>query len=458
MSGCFSSNPKAKLDSISVSTHILLETAMAFARGEFDTRVDLETLRNTSQLYELGLALNMLGEELGATTVGKLYVESIVNSMADMMVVLDPQGVIRSINPTGCDLLGYSASELAGQPLSLILYKEEVDQSQSILSEMVAGGKRESHDLSFRAKDGSDIVVQVRTSVLFDADKKVSDVILLARDMRETLHLLAEIAEAKAAEEQSQQLLHAYEELKEAHLQLIQAGKMAVLGEMAAGVAHELNQPLNGIKIIVQSIMRQMSRDKYPLESFSKDGRQIIDLINQMANIIEHMRVFTRMPDQEQKVDVDINRSIQNALQLLSRQLEVHDIDVQMDLTPDLPLVIGEPNGLQQILLNLLTNAKDAILERRMREKVLPGWIAIHSNSLTEGQVTIDVSDNGGGIDEASLDKIFSTFYTTKASGKGTGLGLSISKRIAASYQGRIEVETKKGEGTLFRIILPVPS
>lgn len=242
-------------------------------------------------------------------------------------------------------------------------------------------------------------------------------------------------------------------ELKESQAQLIQSGKISALGELAAGVAHELNQPLNVTKIICQSILRDIEKDRFDKEDVKGDLPEIVSQMNKMAEIIDHMRIFSRRTVGMLRETVELNIIIENALKFTGQQLQDYNISLIKELSSPLPVIIGDPVRLEQVFLNLITNARDSVESCRKED----GRIEIRSYKVDGGkEVAIEVKDNGKGISEDVKEKIFQPFFTTKEVGKGTGLGLSVASKIIEEHKGRIEVESKIGEGALFRVILAV--
>jgi len=247
----------------------------------------------------------------------------------------------------------------------------------------------------------------------------------------------------------------------EAEQQLIQASKMATLGEMATGVAHELNQPLAVIKTASSFFMRKVRR-KEPIKEtiLGEMAAEIDSHVDRAANIINHMRQFGRKPELKTE-PVDVNRVLKSAFNFFSQQLKVRGIDVVWDTAGQLPPIMAEPDRLEQVFINLLINARDAIEEQ---EPLPPGSGAPRGNArkitlktwAREKGVRIEVCDSGCGISAALIDKVFEPFFTTKRVGKGTGLGLSISYGIVKDYGGTISARSQPGEGTCFTIDFPL--
>jgi C4-dicarboxylate-specific signal transduction histidine kinase len=231
---------------------------------------------------------------------------------------------------------------------------------------------------------------------------------------------------------------------------------MATLGEMATGVAHELNQPLSVIKT-ASSFLRRKAVNGEPIKTdILKTMAEEIDThVDRASKIISHMREFGRKSEVA-KEKVQVNNVLRRAVDFFKQQLKLREIEVVEDFCVDLPLILADPNRLEQVFVNLLINARDAI-----EKKGEQGLWKQEAKRITlktkaeEAMVTIEVSDTGTGIPEALLDRIFEPFFTTKQVGKGTGLGLSISYGIVQDYDGTIRVESKEGEGATFIIRFP---
>ncbi|MGD9401524.1 MAG: ATP-binding protein [bacterium] len=233
--------------------------------------------------------------------------------------------------------------------------------------------------------------------------------------------------------------------LRETQAQLIQASKMAAMGQFGAGVAHELNQPLAGISGYTDLLLLKMEEDS-PQWRYAK---KIEDQVTRMTKIINNLRTFARQSKFEY-AEVDINQPIDDALMLLGEQLRSHNIKVRRDLTANLPRVYADANQLEQVFLNLISNAKDAMDIQRA------GTLTIHSAADPETDfVEVYIADTGIGMDSNVINDIFNPFFTTKDVGKGTGLGLSISLGIIEDHGGKIEVHSSHGKGTVFRVALP---
>ncbi|MBF0517368.1 MAG: hypothetical protein HQK97_09685 [Nitrospirae bacterium] len=264
--------------------------------------------------------------------------------------------------------------------------------------------------------------------------------------------LFDEIVKSKSLlESRAEELERINVELKEATAQLIQSAKLAALGELTAGVAHELNQPLNGIKIVCQSILKDIQKDRHNPDELNEDLTDIVKQVDKMAAIIDHMRVFTRRSEAMNTELLNINPVIEDPFKLLDQQLKNIGIKITKTLAPGLPQIRGDVIRLEQVLINLITNARNAMADDKKTDKRL----TITTLPEDDAGIAILIEDTGAGIPEAIKDKIFQPFFTTNAPGKGTGLGLSVSKKIIEEHGGTISVESEAGKGTTFRITLP---
>ncbi|MBG0789523.1 MAG: PAS domain S-box protein [Desulfovibrionaceae bacterium] len=241
----------------------------------------------------------------------------------------------------------------------------------------------------------------------------------------------------------------------EAEQQLIQASKMSTLGEMSTGVAHELNQPLTILKTIANLMARRVSNNA-PIEPeiMAEMAEGISEHVDRAASIIEHMRDFGRKADLK-TMPVQVNEVLERGFEFFSRQLEVHNIDVNWKLDPNLPLVMADSNRLEQVVINLLLNARDAI-EERWADHGPGADKRILLTSFQDGDaVAFRVCDTGSGIPVAIRERLFEPFFTTKSVGKGTGLGLSISYGIITDYGGDIRALPWGTGGACFEISFP---
>lgn len=238
--------------------------------------------------------------------------------------------------------------------------------------------------------------------------------------------------------------------------QLIQASKMATLGEMATGIAHELNQPLTVIKSAGSFLLKKLRhQEAVKTEILTTLAEEIDRHVDRASSIINHLREFGRKAE-VRKDRVNVNEPLERVLDIFGQQLKLREIQVVKDLASGLPSVLADANRLEQVFINLVINARDAIEEKWERGGGGGGGKEIRLRTGVEnGKVTVVIADNGCGIPESRRNRIFEPFFTTKKVGKGTGLGLSISYGIIQDYEGTITVDSTENEGATFVIQFP---
>jgi C4-dicarboxylate-specific signal transduction histidine kinase len=255
------------------------------------------------------------------------------------------------------------------------------------------------------------------------------------------IHIMGDLRETTQEMERREQ------ELRDKQEQLVQAGKLATLGELTTGVAHELNNPLNNIGLYIGNAIDQIRLDDIETERLVADLEKAMEQVLKATEIISHLRTFGRAAPVSVEL-VDIDDVIERSLLLMHEQLRLRAIEIDLELCPDELLVLANPIQLEQVFINLLTNARDALADAGQRR------IRIAS-SRDEERIMIAFSDTGPGIPREIQQRIFDPFFTTKEVGTGTGLGLSITYSILKEYGGDISVVSESG-GATFLIELPV--
>jgi C4-dicarboxylate-specific signal transduction histidine kinase len=256
------------------------------------------------------------------------------------------------------------------------------------------------------------------------------------------IHIMGDLRETTQEMERREQ------ELREKQEQLVQAGKLATLGELTTGVAHELNNPLNNIGLFVGNVLDQVRLGRLDKGSIVEELENAMEQVRKATAIISHLRTFGRAaPVSLEPVDVD--EVIERSLLLMQEQLRLRAIEVELDLCADELIVLGNAIQLEQVFINLLTNSRDALAES--------GGKTIRIRTSREGDwVRIRFADTGPGIPRELEKRIFDPFFTTKEVGTGTGLGLSITYSIVKEHAGQIAVETTRKRGASFLIELPL--
>ncbi len=349
---------------------------------------------------------------------------TIFNTIPNPVFVLDAETLrILDANQSVTPVYGYEKDELTGTCFTDLF--DEKDRKRAAARLKLTSTLDKMRQVR---KDGKAIYVNIRVS----SSEYLGRSALLATTSDVTLRLMAE-------------------------QQLIQAGKMATVGEMATGVAHELNQPLSVIKTASSFLRRKMSkREPVKPEILATMMEEIDAHVDRAARIIDHMRQFGRKSD-VQRERVDVNDPLRKAAELFQQQLKLREIEVVFDLDDKLPPILADANRLEQVFINLLINARDAIEEkweqgpREGEEKKI--FLKTHFKDV---MVNVEVRDTGRGIADSIVDRIFEPFFTTKRVGKGTGLGLSISYGIVKDYNGEIRVESEEGVGSTFIVRFPI--
>jgi C4-dicarboxylate-specific signal transduction histidine kinase len=232
---------------------------------------------------------------------------------------------------------------------------------------------------------------------------------------------------------------------------------MVTLGEMASGIAHEINQPLNIISMVLDKILFETARnEKIDIGFLKEKSDKIFENIIRIRNIIDHIRAFSRSHDDYVLSAFSINSSIEDAVSMITQQYKHMGISLDLNLDEEIPLIVGNTYKFEQVIVNLLANAKDAVVEKRTKYQEYT-QMNVGIKSYQENQsIIVEVSDNGIGINEDDLNNVMLPFYTTKEEGKGTGLGLSICYQIIKEMGGTIEIISNKESGTNIKLDLGI--
>jgi len=354
------------------------------------------------------------------------FFENVIQSTVDGIVVVDTKGNVLIFNEGMERLTGYNAREIMERGHLASFYNIDVARENMMKmrsDEHGPVGKLNPTSMSITPKDGEDIPVTLSASIIKIDEKEVGSVGVFT-DMREILKMR--------------------KDLEEAHFQLVQSEKIASVGKMAAGVAHEINNPLSGIMMYAELLKENFIDNSQHL----KDIQEIIDQTLRCKNIVSELLEFSRQTVGKAS-SFSIEQMITKTLNLLINQALFQDIEVKKIIQSDMPEMVGDLGQLQQVFTNFFVNAADA-----MKGK---GRLDITAKYDTDSnQFTITVSDSGPGIPKELRDKIFDMFFTTKPVGKGTGLGLSISQKIINLHGGNILVDSPPEGGTRFIIELPL--
>ena len=349
---------------------------------------------------------------------------AIFNNIPNPVFVLDTKSYeILDCNMSAEAVYGFPSQELVGRSfLEMFIQEEKADYFDRLESEKVLNQVKHIH------KDGHTIFVNIRISPSEYSGRKV--LLVTTSDITKRL---------------------------EAEQQLIQASKMATLGEMATGVAHELNQPLSVIKTVSTLFIRKINKEESIEETLLNRMLVKVDKnVDRAVKIINHMRQFARKSDLKLE-KVRVPDVIASAFEIFSQQLKVRGIQVEWDLDENVPPISADPGRLEQVFINMLVNARDAIEDKwaKFGAPHQEDDRIVLSLKLEGKSVVCRVCDTGVGVPEAIANKIFEPFFTTKEVGKGTGLGLSISYGIVKECGGTIKAVQNKPEGVCFVLTFP---
>jgi len=370
------------------------------------------------------------------------FAEQIVESMGDAVFVTGVDGVIRRANGGAAALLSTPADDLLGLRMKELLAMADAERDEACRRIQADGAGGQT--LSLAVPGGEPVPVSFRSSPIHDAAGEVLGHVCVARDLRETLRLLTEAAEAEAQRTRADELQAVNEQLVATQEQLVQAAKLATVGELAASVAHELNNPLLAI-LGYTSLMEQQLEIDRGAEGPLRYVPKMATAARRCQAIVRRWLDFSRRSS-SRRARIDLVDVVDTTVGLATPQLQKLGAEIHIELDGELR-IRGDANQLGQVVMNLLVNAGQALDER--------GAIHVEGRRI-DGEVRLAVRDDGRGMSPELREQVFQPFFTTKPEGQGTGLGLAVSAGIVADHDGRIEVESSPGEGSTFTMILPV--
>ena len=357
-----------------------------------------------------------------------IFLQNVIQSTVDGIVVVDTKGNVLIFNEGMENLTGYSSKDIMenghmGSFYNIDVAKKNMEIMRSDKHGSV--GKLNATSMGVSSENGEEIPVMLSASIVKIEGKEIGSVGIFT-DMRETLKMRRD--------------------LEDAHLQLVQSEKIGSIGRMAAGVAHEINNPLAGVLLYSELLKESLLKQPELLS----DVEQVIEQTLRCKKIVAELLEFSRQ-SVGKVASFSLGELINKCLNLLVKQAAFQDILVTKNIDPDLPLIVGDMGQMQQVFTNLFINAADAMDSK--------GKLTIKAAfDSRNSRVVVKISDTGPGIPEALQEKVFDIFYTTKPVGKGTGLGLSISQNIINLHGGSLRFECPEEGGTAFIIDLPLDS
>ena len=354
------------------------------------------------------------------------FLKNLILNSVDAVIAADIKGKILIFNKAAEEISGYSADEVLNHLDIRSVYPS--DGAREVMRKLRSEeygekGKLKSYQVKFLRKDGEIIPISLNAAIVYEEDQEVATIGFFY-DLRESMRIK--------------------QELEKTQIQLLQAEKMTSLGKLAAGVAHQLNNPLGGIILYTQLILEEYRLD----EKVREDLGRILKDAKRCQDTVKELLEFTRQTRHLMQPH-DINQAISRTLFLLENHTIFQNIEIIKDLTPSLPLLSGDIQQLNHMFMNIFFNAAQAMAEKGkliIRTYLLPG----------KDRIAIEIVDTGRGISEENLPHIFEPFFTTKEEGEGTGLGLSLVYGIVQNHGGTIKAKSRINEGATFIIELPI--
>ncbi|MFO7956772.1 MAG: ATP-binding protein [Candidatus Brocadiia bacterium] len=403
----------------------------------------IEIIRHMEEIYaQLAESQAEVERRARELSEAKELADNILRSMNDALVVLDSTGRIKLVNEAAERLFGFEAAELEGRTLAPLVPESAWEQWvwRRLSKRVEAEGGLSEAEATWRDAEDRRIPVGVSGAALRNRWGEVIGAVLVVRDLRETKRRIAEArAATRTARTKAKQLEEANAELKQLQAELVQAAKMSSLGRLAAGVAHELNNPLGSILLYSDLVIEDTPEDDPRRGNLQKITRQA----TRCREIVRDLLDFGR-PAEGEPGPVNVNAVLRNSMDVLGGQEMFHNVEIEWDMADSLPQMTGDAAQLQQAFTNIVLNAVEAMEGR--------GRLTVRSLPAEDDGVAVEITDTGPGIPEEDRERLFEPFFTRKDD--GTGLGLAITYGIVERHRGEIEVESEVGKGTTFRVTL----
>jgi len=425
-----------------------IEEKLINLNSELERRVKKRTKELQKEINERIQAEEMLRES------EEKYRQIFENANDGILLTIN--GIVRFINPKLYEITGFLPKESISRPFTDFVhpdYQEIVYNNH--LGRLKGEDVPERYDIQAYTKKGDLRWFEIKSAIIQWEDQPA--VLTFLTDVTERKKIASELHELNLHLENRVQT--ELKKIKEQQQQLIQKSKLESLGELAAGIAHEINQPLGGISLLLDNIHYKSTKGKLTSEYLEEKLRKSFEDIDRIKMIIDHIRAFSRDQDTTDFIRIDIQEVIMNALGMIKHQYQKYDIEFELNLNCQEPFILGNPYKLEQVLLNLFSNARFAVSEKckQFAEKNIPlRKKIIISTYNSNNEIGFSIEDNGIGIPKKLQKNIFDPFFTTKSEEVGTGLGLSISYGIIKEMHGNISVESKENEFTKMIVGFPI--
>ncbi len=399
----------------------LQHAASRIAQGQAGVSIRISGPRELEALVE---AFNGMSVELKNNMVSRTYLESIIDSMADSLIVIENDDTIRLANTPTLILLGYSREDLLALPFASIITSDSEASDKPHLR--LDSGVWET---AYRHCNGTLIPVRLSISQIVDpANQAMTSFVCVAQDLRE-------------------QRVRQEELLRYRH-RLQHAEQLASLGTLSAVVAHRISQPLTSMRLFVQQSLRAL-RETGGFEVTCENLQYCLDELARVSTTVSDLLRFTRRPVENKAVGVSLLEIARKTVQVLASQARDMNIELRIENMDELPLIDGAQEELEELFFVLAKNAIDAAPVERPSKLIICG-------EVEAARVHLYFADTCSGIAAEHLEQVFKEFFTTKPRGKGTGLGLSIAVQIVRHHDGKIQVESEEGKGSRFIVSLPI--
>jgi PAS domain S-box-containing protein len=362
-------------------------------------------------------------------TISEEKYRTMLNASPDGILLMGLTGIITEASEIALELFGAEGKEdMIGKEISVFVPDDENATLKDIFEKTMTEGLVQNIGLKIRKKNLTVFPSEASVTLIQGSDKSPLSFMFIIRDISQRTKI-------EAAQ--------------------IHASRMASLGEMASGIAHEINQPLNIISMVMDKILFESARTDIIESGFLKNkSDKIFENITRIRNIIDHVRTFSRNNNGYISSSFDINSAIENALSMISEQFKYLGINMILNLDRSIPLFSGNTYQFEQVILNLLINAKDAVIEKKNRQDEEFDQNISTSTYVENNSVIVEIADSGIGISKDNIASVMLPFFTTKEAGKGTGLGLSICYQFIKEMGGTIEISSEEGTGTKVKLNL----
>jgi PAS domain S-box-containing protein len=354
------------------------------------------------------------------------FLRSILYSMQGGVFTIDKNSRITSFNRAAEAITGYKREEVLNKKCSEV-FKSDICEKKCRLKKTLETGEPFSHyDAMLINKAGEKIHVESTTSALRSKNNKIIGGLEIFRDRTQMRHLQQE---------------------------LIQSEKLISLGQLAASVAHEVNNPLAGVLVYIKLLLKHHDEKRLHNQRTKKQLLKMEEELERISRIIRNLLDFSRQSEPNIR-SIDINKVLDAALLLVGHQIDLENIKLEREFELNLPLVLGDFDQIQQVMINIILNAIQAMPNGGNLTITLTSAKGVEIQDTVKDTLRIDIKDTGIGIPEENLEKLFTPFFTTKEKGKGVGLGLPVVHGIIERHKGKIEVKSIPNQGTTFTIYL----